>query len=606
MSAAPSPGATVAPIADNAHEFGALNSLGLCAVLGMCVFAGYHLKQRKFYYLPESAATMLIGALAGGLVELFYPSEDELSFIRFEPQLFFFVLLPPIIFEAGYKLNKKGFFSNFTTIMLYAVLGTLVSTFVIGFLLYGFAELGVIALEGHTPIEALLFGALISAVDPVATLSIMGAKELNCDPLLYSLVFGESVLNDAVAIVLFKTIQGFAGPNAAQTTFDAGTLFSVVGQFVGVSLGSIVIGVGCGLLCCLLMKCSDLKKYHNYEIVILFLTAFGSFALSESIEWQGGGLSGIMSLFFCGITLSHYNYFNLSEASQVSSSYVFETMAYISETIVFAYIGTSIFSRKHSWDIGLIALSILFCALARALNTFPFSACANIKRKKKVPWKMQIVIWFAGLRGAIAFALAMSLNEVTESPNKNFIVTTTLFIVIFTTLVCGGLTEPLLRKMGMQRTSNRHRAPSGPDSLSQSMLGPSYMLTAGGGRNASQPQTVRGGKKSGGMHGWWRGFDQKFMKPIFGGADPELHRRRGRNAVGFGGSDVNIGSSGDFEVSFTGGGEDGLGGSDSLGAGKVGAELGEESESLVAEAIKEADGVSTTSGGVDASESDIF
>jgi hypothetical protein len=64
------PGGTVAPLADNAHEFGALNSLGLCAVLGMCVFAGYHLKQRKFYYLPESAATILIGALAGGLVEV--------------------------------------------------------------------------------------------------------------------------------------------------------------------------------------------------------------------------------------------------------------------------------------------------------------------------------------------------------------------------------------------------------------------------------------------------------------------------------------------------------------------------------------------------------
>ena len=440
----PSPsGGTVTPIVTDAHEFGALNSLGLCFVLGMCVFAGYHLKQRKFYYLPESAATILIGALAGGIVELFWSSnEDELSFIRFEPQLFFFVLLPPIIFEAGYKLNKKGFFSNFTTIVLYAVLGTLVSTFVIGFLLYGFAELGVIKLEGHTPIEALLFGALISAVDPVATLSIMGAKELNCNPLLYSLVFGESVLNDAVAIVLFKTIQGFAGPGAKNNTFDISSFFSVVGQFVGVSLGSIVVGIGCGLMCCLLMKFTDLKQYHNYEIVILFLTAFGSFALSESIEWTGGGLSGIMSLFFCGITLSHYNFFNLSEASQVSSSYVFETMAYISETIVFAYIGTSIFSRQHSWDIGLIVLAILFCALARALNTFPFSACANIKRKTKVPWQMQVVIWFAGLRGAIAFALAMSLNKATESPNKDYIVTTTLFIVIFTTVVCGGLTEP--------------------------------------------------------------------------------------------------------------------------------------------------------------------
>ena len=419
----------------DAHEFGALNTLGLCVVLGLCVLAGYWLKQRKFYYLPESAAIMLIGTLTGGLVEWLYPSGDELSFLRFNPQMFFFVLLPPIIFEAGYKLNKKGFFSNFTTIILFAVFGTLVSTFVIGGLLYGFAELGAVKLENHTPIEALLFGALISAVDPVATLAIMGAKEVNCDPLLYSLIFGESVLNDAVAIVLFHTLQGF---EKLDKTFDVSTVFSVLGQFLGVSIGSILIGVICGLMCCSLMKYSALHKYPKYEITILFLTAFGSFSLSESIEWQGGGLSGIMSLFFCGITLSHYNYYNLSEASQVSSSFVFETMASLSETIVFAYIGTSVFSSKHMWDFRLIFLSILFCAGARALNTFPFSACANIKRKKKIPMKMQIVIWFAGLRGAIAFALAMTLT----TPNAGYIITTTLCIVIFTTVVCGGTTEP--------------------------------------------------------------------------------------------------------------------------------------------------------------------
>jgi hypothetical protein len=90
------------------------------------------------------------------------------------------------------------------------------------------------------------------------------------------------------------------------------------------------------------------------------------------------------------------------------------------------------------WDPWLIILSILFCAGARALNTFPFSACANIKRKKKIPMKMQIVIWFAGLRGAIAFALAMTLT----TPNAGYIITTTLCIVIFTTVVCGGTTEP--------------------------------------------------------------------------------------------------------------------------------------------------------------------
>lgn len=99
---------------------------------------------------------------------------------------------------------QKRFFANFGSIVLYAVLGTVISTFVIGMGLFELAKSGVVPLDGDNPLQALLFGALISAVDPVATLSIMGSPELNCDKLLYSLVFGESVLNDAVAIVLFK------------------------------------------------------------------------------------------------------------------------------------------------------------------------------------------------------------------------------------------------------------------------------------------------------------------------------------------------------------------------------------------------------------------
>jgi hypothetical protein len=109
------------------------------------------------------------------------------------------------------------------------------------------------------------------------------------------------------------------------------------------------------------------------------------------------------------------------------------------------------------------------------------------------------------------------------------------------------------------------------------------------------------------MHGWWRGFDQKFMKPLFGGSDPELHRRRG--AAGLGSSDVNIGSSGDFEVSFTEGGADGLAGSDSLGAGKVGLDLEEESQGLVAGPScrgRAEEGSASSTAGVDAAESDIF
>eukprot|EP01036_Dinobryon_divergens_P040720 gene40720-53872_t len=125
----------------------------------------------------ESGAAMIVGLIVGGLARLVYPSKEELQFLSFDPQLFFFLLLPPIIFEAGYSLKKKEFFANFWTISLFAVGGTIVSTFVVGFLVYLVGLTGLIQMAD--PLEGLLYGALISAVDPVATLSIMGNPELN-------------------------------------------------------------------------------------------------------------------------------------------------------------------------------------------------------------------------------------------------------------------------------------------------------------------------------------------------------------------------------------------------------------------------------------------
>ena len=107
--------------------------------------------------------------------------------------------------------------------------------------------------------------------------------------------------------------------------------------------------------------------------------------------------------FFCGISLSHSNFYTLSETSQVSSSFILPAISHLSETIVFAYLGTSLFSSAHKWDFALVTLAVIFCVIGRACNTFPLSFLSNCRRKKKIPLKMQVVIWFAGLRGAIAF-----------------------------------------------------------------------------------------------------------------------------------------------------------------------------------------------------------
>ena len=124
----------------------------------------------------------------------------------FDPEIFFNVLLPPIIFHAGYSMKKRFFFRNIGSILVFAFLGTAISTFVVGGIMYG-VTLAVPHLAAFSFLDSLHFGALISATDPVTVLAIF--NDLHVDVNLYALVFGESVLNDAVAIVLTKTLEDY-------------------------------------------------------------------------------------------------------------------------------------------------------------------------------------------------------------------------------------------------------------------------------------------------------------------------------------------------------------------------------------------------------------
>jgi sodium/hydrogen exchanger 8 len=443
---------TVVPSADEvAHEFGALNTLLLVVVLGLCILSAYLIRKNKFYYLPESAAAILVGTVVGGMARLFYPSRDELDFLSFNSDIFYFMLLPPIIFEAGYTVEKQHFFRNLGTVVLFAVFGTLVSTFVVGYMTYSAAYWGLINVSSDNPLEPLLFGSLISAVDPVATLSIMGSADLNCDPLLYSLIFGESVLNDAVAIVLFRT---FLHEYSTQQPFTASTLMSVLSSFTLITLGSIGAGVAIGLTCSFLFKHTHVRDFPKFEISLLFLFAYGSYAFAEAVE-----LSGIMALFFNGLVLSHYNRYNMSSTSQTTTTVIFASFASMSEFLIFLYMGMGVFTgRFKSWDWTFVPLAISFCLVGRMFNIFPFSMLANLCRRHKISGGMQVVMWFAGLRGAIAFALSQSM----PGESKDVYASTTLMIVCFTTLVCGGATEPLLERMNVKLLDGS-RSPSHMD-----------------------------------------------------------------------------------------------------------------------------------------------
>lgn len=124
----------------------------------------------------------------------------------------------------------------------------------------------------------------------------------------------------------------------------------------------------------------------------------------------------------------------------------------------------------EKWDVAFIFIAIILCMLGRACNTFSFSYLANIRRKVKISLKMQCVLWFAGLRGAIAFALALTMPG-DNGWNRDVVVTTTLMIVMFTTVICGGLTEPLLTRLDLKASTmnnlDNSREPLGEYSLNR-------------------------------------------------------------------------------------------------------------------------------------------
>ena len=418
---------------------------------------------------------------------------------RQSPEVFFFFLLPPIIFEAGYSLKRKDFFQNIGAITLYAMVGTLISTFVVGFLTYYFANWGWFgegAIDTENPMEALLFGALISAVDPVATLSIMGSPELNCDPLLYSLVFGESVLNDAIAISLFKVFLRYYDPDGPD--FSPSEIPAALAQFFMVSILSVLVGVLLGLVASYMYKHTQLADFPNLETSLLFCFCYLCYATAEALE-----LSGIMALFFNGIVLSHYNSYNLSPTAHVASEQIFATLATVTETVVFVYMGMVVFTGTFEhYSIIFSLMALLFCLLGRLLNTFPLSFLANLCRgdDEKIPFQMQIVLWFAGLRGAIAFALAVNM----PGDHSDLYAATTLSICIFTTVVCGGTTEKILNHMGMKQggSGGRERCDDSLDGGDRVTYSP----------RRARPVMYRGFKRV------WKTFDDEVLKKYFGGS----------------------------------------------------------------------------------------
>ncbi|XP_041355222.1 sodium/hydrogen exchanger 9-like isoform X2 [Gigantopelta aegis] len=363
------------------------------------------------------------------------PQEDGAleETVTFDPELFFNVLLPLIIFEAGYSMKRRHFFKNLGAIIMYAFIGTTVSCLVVGGILYGLTSF--MSSITFSLNDCFFFGAVISATDPVTVLAIF--HDLHVDVDLYAIIFGESVLNDAVAIVLSGSVEKY-GSLQATTGFSAEAFFKSLGNFLGIFAGAFAIGSAIGCFTALLTKFTKIRDFPLLETALFFLMSYSSFQAAES-----AGFTGIVAVLFCGITQAHYTQNNLSAESKTRTKELFQLTGFLSENFVFLYIGVSIFTFQYQkWHAGFIFSALFASVAARAFNVYPLSFLLNLGRTNKIRLKFQHMMMFSGLRGAIAFALSIR-NTSTDS--RQLMVPATMIIVLSTVIVCGCLTTPMLQ-----------------------------------------------------------------------------------------------------------------------------------------------------------------
>ncbi|NXE51295.1 SL9A6 protein, partial [Casuarius casuarius] len=344
---------------------------------------------------------------------------EMLRKVTFDPEVFFNILLPPIIFYAGYSLKRRHFFRNLGSILAYAFLGTAISCLVIGSIMYGCVALMKVTgqLGGDFYFtDCLLFGAIVSATDPVTVLAIF--HELQVDVELYALLFGESVLNDAVAIVLSSSIVAYQPAGDNSHTFDVTAMFKSIGIFLGIFSGSFAMGAATGVVTalisfslafpiCNVTKFTKLREFPLLETGLFFLMSWSTSALPVAGADVTLCSPGVVAVLFCGITQAHYTYNNLSTESQHRTKQLFELLNFLAENFIFSYMGLALFTfQNHVFNPTFVVGAFLAIFLGRAANIYPLSFLLNLGRRNKIGTNLQHMMMFAGMFACPSCGLA--------------------------------------------------------------------------------------------------------------------------------------------------------------------------------------------------------
>jgi CPA1 family monovalent cation:H+ antiporter len=365
--------------------------------------------------VPYTIGLVLVG-LAVGLV-------THVNAVSLSSDLVFYVFLPVLLFEAAFDLEARHLLTDWRRVLVLAVPGVLVA--------FVLTALGVRYLGGLTWGIALLFGALITATDPVSVTALF--RRIGVPARLTTLVDAESLFNDGTAAVVFAIVLAAVAEGASVGVAGA------VGRFVWMSAGGLAVGLAIGYAASLALALLD---DHLIEITLTTIVAFGSFLLGQRL-----GMSGVVACVSAGLVVGSYGRRrSMSPVTRVTMGTVWEYAAFVANSLIFLLIGLRIDQHGVLAHAGLVVVAFVVVVAARAVTIYGFGAFSRIFGRG-LPWSWHHVLVWGGLRGTIALALVLTVPD--DVPGKATLQVVT-FGVVLLSLVGQGLTMPwVVRRLGL-------------------------------------------------------------------------------------------------------------------------------------------------------------
>jgi monovalent cation:H+ antiporter, CPA1 family len=401
----------------NPHE----SSIHIETLLALLLVASATAVVIKWVRVPYAVALVIAGLIIG-LSKVLPP-------VSMTPELVLLIFLPALLFEASWNLDIKALRRDWCSISVLATVGVAVCMFGVAAILH--------FVGGMNTQTALLFGAMVSATDPVSVIALF--RQMGIDKRLTMILEGESLFNDGTAVVAFKIMLALVlsgGQFSAVNT--AGSFFLIV--FGGALLGALMGYVA--------SRITSAFDDHLLEITLTMVTAYGSFILAEQIH-----VSPVIAVVAAGVVVGNYgSRTGMSATTRLAVNSFWEYAAFLVNSLLFLLIGLQVqmpLLLKHAEVIGLGVLAVVVARLLVVYGICPFVSTDRLP----IPDKWRHLMFWGGLRGALVMALALSLPL--TFPDREVIINMTFGVVLFTLLVPGLTMEPLVRVLGMAPTKEK-------------------------------------------------------------------------------------------------------------------------------------------------------